>query len=306
MGPRASDGALAPFRNVHKVDPAIRLPLALGVAQAVRLMAVWAARRRPRAGGGPVRAVVLPSVVVAVLLVVTAAPLATGGLRHQGWEQVPDGWREAVAHLEAHDDGGAVLVVPATAFGMQRWGWTVDEPIQALYDGAWVARTQIPLVPTATIRWMDGIDARLDPASGRRALPTRWQAAGVTRILVRRDIELAAADVADPNRVDLALSNSPGLVLEESFGRSGFGDQALIDVFRVQAPEARGVRSWWSARSPSVGAPEDVMTAREAEVVPAGAHVVVGPGGADATPDVVTDGYRRQERQFGRVPRRGR
>ena len=49
-----------------------------------------------------------------------------------------------------------------------------------------------------------------------------------------------------------------------------------------------------------VGAPEDVMTAREADVVPAGAHVVVGPGGAEATPDVVTDGYRRQERQFGR------
>ena len=160
------DGPLAPLRNVHKVDPAIRLPLALGTAQAVRLLAVWVARRRPRAGGGPVRAAVLPSVVVAVLLVVTAAPLATGGLRHQGWEQVPDGWREAVAHLEAHDDGGAVLVVPATAFGMQRWGRTVDEPIQALYDGAWVARTQIPLVPTATIRWMDGIEARLETGVG--------------------------------------------------------------------------------------------------------------------------------------------
>src|SRR5690606_10951801 len=87
---------------------------------------------------------------------------------------------------------GTTLVVPATAFGMQRWGWTVDEPIQGLSDTSWAARSQVPLVPTQTIRWMDAIEARLESGAGSTALADTLASAGVERILVRRDVDLGS------------------------------------------------------------------------------------------------------------------
>ena len=85
------DGPLAPFRNVHKVDPLVRLPLALGAANAVRLAVGWWARRR-RAGApwtaspGPGRALVLAA---SLALVGSGAPLLTGDLRMPGLHRGP-------------------------------------------------------------------------------------------------------------------------------------------------------------------------------------------------------------------------
>ena len=84
--------------------------------------------------------------VVVVLLLASAAPMFTNRLRKPGWEEIPRAWYDAVEWIEA-DGPGSTLVLPSTAFGQQRWGTTVDEPIQGLSDVPWVARTQIPLVP---------------------------------------------------------------------------------------------------------------------------------------------------------------
>ena len=291
------DGSLAAFRNVHKVDPLVRLPLALGVAAAAEAATQWlaagAAKRDQRSWRHGLE---VPAYAVALgLVLLSALPAATHPLRHPGWEQLPDGWVEAADWLKG--ERGTTLVVPATAFGMQRWGWTVDEPIQALATQPWAARSQIPLVPPATIRWMDSIEQRLETGTGSAALADTLASAGVQRLLVRRDIDLGAADVADPNRVDLALANSPGISWERSFGRSGFGDQALIDIYRVEAPSF-AVSAQLARSVPTIyGGPEDVFTAREAGALGPATHALVGPF---EDPDIQADGYRLHERQFGR------
>ena len=49
------------------------------------------------------------------------------------------------------------------------------------------------------------------------------------------DLDIFASGAPDPARVDLAISRSPGLVPAASFGRSGFGEQPIIDLYRVDS-----------------------------------------------------------------------
>lgn len=299
------DGPLVAFRNVHKVDPLIRLPLALGLANVCAVLLLHLARPswwRDAAQSWRLTVPRLRVVGVAalvVLLLASAAPIFAGKLRQPGWDRVPEAWQQAARWVD-HDGPGATLVLPATGFGQQVWGWTVDEPIQGLARSAWVARSQIPLVPPTSIRFLDGIEQRLEDGTGSPVLAETLAAAGVTRVLVRNDVDLRAADVADPARVAAALLNSPGLRPAKAFGRSGQGKQSLIEIYRVDG--ATGEPRVTDQRSMPLltGAPEDVLTAKEAGLVAPDAHVRVGVAGRGEAPDVVTDGYRRIVRQFGR------
>jgi arabinofuranan 3-O-arabinosyltransferase len=303
------DGGLSAFRNVHKFDPLVRLPLALGVgvsclAVAARLadtdrvralFSTWrldvgaAAHRLPGAAMAAVLAVVIGS----------AAPALGDTLRHPGWDRVPQAWLDAAAWID-HDGPGTTLVLPATGFGQQTWGWTVDEPIQGLARSAWAARSQIPLVPPTTIRWMDGLEQRLEDGTGSRALAATLAAAGVTRVLLRRDLDVLAADVADPARVEAALDRSPGLTPAAEFGRVDGGAGPMLELYRVDG--AHGLPTVVPADDLPLltGAPEDVIAARETGLLRKDQHARVGEPVRGESPDIVTDGYRRVVRQFGR------
>ena len=114
-----------------------------------------------------------------------------------------------------------------------------------------------------TIRWIDSVESRLESGVGSRALAETLASAGISRILLRRDVDAAAADVAEPERVARALTNSPGLYPVASFGMTGFGDQPLIEVLRV-APAQFGVSAQTVATTPTLyGGPDDVLAARE-------------------------------------------
>jgi arabinofuranan 3-O-arabinosyltransferase len=302
------DGPLAPFRNVHKVDPLVRLPMALGLAFLVERLPAgvrWSgrlSRRLPAALGRQVR--VVGGVVVAVLLVASATPLWQLEMRRPGWTDIPAPWREAASYLHDNAAGSRVLVLPGSGYADQNWGTTIDEPLQALDGVDWVSRTQIPLAPAETIRWLDAIEDRVGAGSGSQQLADVLARAGVGYILVRRDLDLLTTGATAPERVDQALGAGAGLTLVESFGRSGFGEQAMIDVFRIDreiqpvgmASADSAVRLW--------GGPEDVISAVEAGVLPASAPALIGARTRAATthePSVVADGYRRVERQYGRT-----
>ncbi|WP_193614399.1 alpha-(1-_3)-arabinofuranosyltransferase domain-containing protein [Nocardioides lijunqiniae] len=290
------DGPLSMLRNVHKVDPLLRLPLALGLAHAATSLVPSAGRSRAAARS-------LGASLVAVLLIVAAQPLWSGEMRKPGWTEVPSAWQEAASYLDSVDGTASALVVPGAGFGQQWWGWTIDEPLQGLASTPWVTRSQIPLTPGSTIRFLDAIQERVSDGQGSPELAGVLARAGVEYVVVRRDLDLYASGAPDPARVDLALRRSPGLTEVASFGSSGFGDQSMIDILRVdgdvprvEAVERDGVQTL-------AGGPEDILTAMEAgRLDPRTPVVMEGERNWEATaPDLVGDGYRKRERGFGRL-----
>ncbi|WP_170981426.1 alpha-(1-_3)-arabinofuranosyltransferase domain-containing protein [Nocardioides dongxiaopingii] len=290
------DGPFSMLRNVHKVDPLLRLPLALGLAHAATWMVPATGRSR-----AALRTVATTGVVL--LLLVAAHPLWNSDMRKPGWTEVPDAWQEATDYLADVDGTGSALVLPGSGFGQQWWGWTIDEPIQGLATTPWATRSQVPLTPGSTIRFLDAIQERVADGQGSPALADVLARAGVEYVVVRRDLDLYASGAPDPARVDLALRRSPGLSEVASFGSSGFGEQPMISILavdrdapRVEAVDASGIETL-------AGGPEDVITAIEAGVLDPGTPVVVeGETNWDAvSPGIVGDGYRKRERAFGRL-----
>src|SRR5690606_39967300 len=54
----------------------------------------------------------------------------------QAMEQIPGYWEDAVAWLDSHSEGTALLV-PSSSFATYLWGTLTDEPIQPLATSAW-------------------------------------------------------------------------------------------------------------------------------------------------------------------------
>lgn len=298
------DGMLAPLRNVHKVDPLVRLPLAVGFAHGTGLLVAWVRARSE--GRADVRfrlpratRLVVPTLVVA-LLATSALPLFERTLRKPGWDAVPQAWSQTTDYLAQHADGRRALVLPGSGFGQQTWGWTIDEPIQGLAKSPWVSRTQVPLVPGPTIRFLDSIEDRIADGQGSPVLADTLARAGIGFVVVRRDLDLFASDAPSTSTVDQAVKRSPGLREVASFGSTGIGDQAAITVYEVgrDVPVVEAVDAGSVAEV--AGGPEDVISLIEAGLLAPTRPVLVRGKGA-ATPDFVADGYRLRERQFGRL-----
>jgi len=114
------DGAGAFMRNLHKFDPLVRLPLALGVAVAAHKLAT--------------RRMAAATLVVLVVLTSTA-PAWTGRLLPKGaYEEVPQYWQDAADFININAQDTRTLIAPQTSFARQDWGWTRDEPAQPLVD----------------------------------------------------------------------------------------------------------------------------------------------------------------------------
>lgn len=179
----ALDGPLAALRNLHKFDPLVRIPLLLGFAAATAALPLPRGRTEwLRPGRRQAMAV-----LVAALACASFSPAWTGRLLPKGaYSAVPDYWHEAADFLNATARDTRTLLFPESSFARQDWGWTRDEPAQALLDVPWAVRDAIPLVPPEAIRGLDGIVAALhdDPRTGTAAL----QRQGIGAILLRHDL----------------------------------------------------------------------------------------------------------------------
>lgn len=302
------DGALAPLRNVHKVDPLVRLPLALGFAHGVGLLAALVAARSDGRAASRFRLPRWSRAAVPVLLIgllaVSAQPMFDRTLRKPGWDAVPLAWQQTTDYLAEHAQGRRALVLPGSGFGQQTWGWTIDEPIQGLARSPWVSRSQVPLVPGPTIRFLDSIEERIADGRGSPALADVLARSGIGYVVVRRDLDLFASDAPSTSTVDQAIAQSPGLDEVAAFGSTGISSQKAITVYAVNrdVPRVEAVDS--TATKTLVGGPEDVITLLEAGSLSAREPVLIqvpGNDGAAPTADLVGDGYRLRERQFGRL-----
>ncbi|KAA1417861.1 DUF3367 domain-containing protein [Nocardioides humilatus] len=291
------DGPLQIFRNVHKIDPVVRLPLAIGFGCAVAAATEVLLDRMPRLRQAERLLLLAPLLVVLVL----GRPYLEGEARTPGWDAIPSDWQQARAYLAEHApggiEGGRTLVVPGSRFAQQDWGWTLDEPLTILGQAPIVSRSQVPLIPGESIRFLAALDQEIATGRATEALGGELARAGITHVVIRRDLLRDLTDSPHPGASAVSLARA-GLERVAGFGRTP--DGAAIEVFEV--PEA-----FTSLRATDVddvvtvrGASESVLALQDGGLLAPGRPTVLeGEGGWDDDADVVTDSDQRRERAFG-------
>lgn len=251
------DAAGTPLRNVHKLEPLLRLPLALGLAHLLG--------RIPLPGSVPraewVGALVHPErdkrmavgIVVLVALFAATSLAWTGRLTPPGaFTGIPQYWHDAADWLDEHRTDGRVLVAPGAPFATQVWGNSHDEPLQVLGHGPWGVRDSIPLTPPETIRALDSVQRLFAAGRPSAGLADTLARQGISYVVVRNDLDPDARS-ARPILVHRAVDGSPGLTRVAQFGDpvgpgtlAGFvTDSGLrprypaVEIYRVDA-EAPG------------------------------------------------------------------
>ena len=192
------DAAGAPLRNVHKLEPVIRIPLTLGVAHLLSRIPLPGSVPRPvwlRAFAHPEddKRVAVGIVVLTALLVATSLAW-TGRLTPPGaFRAIPDYWHQAADWLTEHKaDGptpGRVLVVPGAPFATQVWGTSHDEPLQVLGEFPWGVRDSIPLTPPQTIRALDSVQRLIAAGRPSAGLADTLARQGISYLVLRNDLD---------------------------------------------------------------------------------------------------------------------
>ena len=329
------DGVLAPFRNVHKFDPVIRIPMVLGLGFLVdRTLEAWAAHRSrsqdatatPRLERLLDTTGRLGLVFLALAALVGTSLPALGGRLAPGQEfsAVPTYWSEAADWLDEQDAEGRALLVPGSSFASYAWGNTQDEPLQPLAESPWAVRSAMPLAAIGNVRSLDGIEDRLGQGKGSPELATYLRRTGVSYLVVRNDLE-RSANIIDPVLVHQTLADSPGIELAASFGPTYGGDARLetdtgaaivnygwqaeypaVEIYSVGGPTHGPTYGAVSTRDLPVviGAPEDLLGLTEQRVLgdqPTVLGYDADPEEHPAGPVVLTDGLRLRDRFFGRM-----
>ncbi|WP_433681444.1 alpha-(1-_3)-arabinofuranosyltransferase [Nocardia sp. CA-119907] len=217
------DSGGAPLRNVHKLEPLIRIPLVLGLAQLLTKVPLPASVPMPMWRGAFAHPERDRSVAVAALIL-TALALSTslawtGKLAPRGaYDEVPGYWQQTAQWLSDHASDTRALVVPGAPFGSQVWGLTRDEPLQALASTPWAIRDAVPLNPPGTIRAMDSVQRLIAdgrPSSGLAATLTEQ---GIGILVLRNDLDPETARSTRPMLAHQAIDSSPGLHKVAEFG----------------------------------------------------------------------------------------
>uniref|UniRef100_UPI000AC16554 alpha-(1->3)-arabinofuranosyltransferase n=1 Tax=Allosalinactinospora lopnorensis TaxID=1352348 RepID=UPI000AC16554 len=330
VGPFASfmqpvfDGALSPFRNIHKFDALIRLPLVLGLAQLPVVVALDNADRR----AGLVRALALPPSFVrravagasAVAFLATLTPVATVGVAPRGgFEQIPGYWHDATDWIDENAHEGMTMAVPGSARGEYQWGRPMDEPMQPLMDSAWTNQQIIPWGSAGVSRLTQEIDQRISSGRGSAGLTATLARMGVTHLIVRNDLQRSGINGGWPARVHQALAGSPGISHEASFGpevgsnevqrAADYYDQPYkaVQIYSVDgaAPVVGTVPADEAMRV--TGGPEALLSMAEQGMLRDDRPVLLGDDpGAENVPaedTVVTDISRRKEIIYSDVRR---
>ncbi|MFI7588966.1 alpha-(1-_3)-arabinofuranosyltransferase family protein [Spongisporangium articulatum] len=315
------DNGGAPLRNTHKFDLVLRVPMALALAHALSKVNIPAVRISglPSIPRGPR----IAQFIAVCALVGSAAPALAGQLPAQGsFTGVPNYWRQAAAWLETHQaqDGGRTLIVPGSSFATSIWGDPHDEPFQALARTSWATRSSVPLSSAGNIRVLNTIEEQLETGRGSPGLAEYLARAGISRILLRSDLQRSFTPGSPPLPVTVrsALKASPGLKPVARFGPQLQGTRNIFQVADDGLDVAQSAIEIWdvtpSARLADVlpasgavkvqGGPEALLALADADQLDDRPVVLEGdplaPQLQDA-PLVATDGVQRREANFAQV-----
>ncbi len=216
-----------PLRNLHKLEPLLRLPLVLGLAHLLGRIPLPGSAPRPvwrDALAHPEKDKRVAVGVVVLTALVAATSLAwTGRLTPPGsFDAIPRYWHETADWLDAHNSAspvaGRVLVVPGAPFATQVWGNSHDEPLQVLGASPWGVRDSIPLTPPETIRSLDSVQRLFAAGRPSAGLADTLARQGISFLVVRNDLDPDSSRSARPILVHRAIDGSPGLTKVAQFG----------------------------------------------------------------------------------------
>ena len=307
------NGPLAPFRNVRKFDPLIRLPIALGLAALLASVRLGPFRlasvriRRPRLAA---------SAAVAAAIGLLALPVYVSGLGMDGsFTSIPGYWRSAADWLNRHAGDQGVLEEPGARFGQYTWGSPMDDVLQPFMTGNWASAQLSDLGSVGNMRLLEAIDRQISAGDGSPGLTTVLANMGIRYIVVRNDLLRSDLYGAWPARIHQALAESPGLVKVAQFGSAPAGNPRAgnavssfdppyppVEIYRVQSADPVAIVQPVADTIRVFGAPESVLALADDKVL-TGQPVLLNNDdpGARAGQVVVTDSLRRVIRNFGEI-----
>ncbi|QDQ90867.1 DUF3367 domain-containing protein [Rhodococcus sp. WB9] len=331
------DSTGAPLRNVHKLEPLVRLPLVLGLAHLLAKVplpgSVPVARWRSAFAHPEREPMVAVTSLVLVALTLATSLAWTGKLAPRGtYPEVPDYWQQAASWLEDNaggtspdgSDAERALVVPGAPFGSQLWGLTRDEPMQALASTPWASRDAVPLTPPGTIRAMDSIQRLVTDGRPSDGMAQTLLGQGIHYLVLRNDLDPETSRSTRPLLAHQAVTGSPGLTQVAEFGEDiGPGDveglvidsdlrprYPAIEIFEVSMPDGSPTTSGpYTANLDGVprvqGGPESLQRLRENGVLPGAGPVLLAAdakrAGLPVDDVTVTDTPRNRETDYGQV-----
>lgn len=306
------DGPLAALRNLHKFDVVLRIPLVLGLAHALAVVAAYA---RDRASTWSARFLQAAALLAVVAL---ALPWAQDRIApREGIVSVPDYWYQVSDYLHDTDDGTVALEIPASTFGVYDWGNVHDDILQGIADSPWAVRNVIPLAQPGNVAMLDAISRAIESGHPSDTLAPFLAENGIGRLVVRNDLDRFQTGAPDPAYIRSVLLHSPGISLARSFGpRVGSRGWSYGPGGNVRVVEGSGI----SAETGSVDV-YDVRDAAAATLTPTPQVLVGDPGSGldqgmaglgpgprvlaedatDAQGQVLTDGTKRREVNFAAV-----
>lgn len=312
------DGPLVPFRNVHKFQALVTLPLAIGlgfVSDWIRAEAPTSTRRGALLQSPVAQAVLAVSAVS--IGAIALGPVLSNHLVSAGRVETMAGYWEGTSRwLAANSGGSRALIVPGAPFPNYFWGETGDDAIQPVAQSPWLVRSAVPLAQPGLIRLLDVIEGRLATGRSDPSLASLLARSGIGFVVVRHDLDSVASEAIPQSLVRSTLEASPGFErataigprIGEPGGRHWLvdggagGPRSAIEIYEVGPASAPIGLLSAEGTIRSNGSTDSLASLVDAGL-PTATPVLFGSDGLDldlgGTVTVATDGVRRQQDGFG-------
>ncbi|MEO9237309.1 MAG: alpha-(1-_3)-arabinofuranosyltransferase family protein, partial [Jatrophihabitantaceae bacterium] len=319
------DGPLVAFRNLHKFDPLIRLPLAIGFGSALQHATL------PRWWRLPIARLLIPARAVGLVAICAIGAVAiTPTLTNQSVASPrvttePGWWSETGQWLAEHSDGSRALLVPASTSPIYLWGGTVDTALQPVARTPWTVRDAVPLAQAGYIRLLDTITTMLAAGRPDPSLAALLNRSGIGFLVVANDLNAYRSGATPLMLLHASVDGAPGFARVASFGpevgSSSAGPAKLLDggasvarpsvqIYRVRAgpPVNQPGSSPLVSLDPlsnalsANGSSEQLLPlvrAGLAEDRPVLFGADAAAAGLPADQSVLTDGIRKHQASFG-------
>jgi len=234
------NGSLAPVRSVYKIEPEIGLLLALGIAHSLYKVSHWKPGRI-----GPVAWRVGVGVLVIAVLASLATPYILGrATNNYSFASIPSYWYKVADYLDQNSPRNTALVLPASSHGEYVWGWTVDQPLEALARSPWANDQAVPFGGAGSSRMVDSIELALRTGTASPGLTALLWRSGIKYVVVQNDALWQLSDSPSPLQVHQVLEAS-GLKRVAQFGPG-------IETSVIDSPTASLVKTSYKVPFPAV------------------------------------------------------